>query len=218
MTEIEKTGGLLPLLKIELHKSLVRFKKQICSKRNFRYFLYYSLGNFAVLILYSLYEMTQQTVDLSIKPVTSPAVEGSWILFAFAVAIMPLSLLFEEFAFRLMPMVWIKDIFHLNRITISVQDENGCRVIQNGKVRFWLYHNWIWVFIVVSGLWAAWIHQLNIVESSPIGTLIYFGVQCFSGFSFAYLYARRGLGSSWVIHVSWDLFLVALNLILLLAH
>jgi hypothetical protein len=129
------------------------------------------------------------------------------------VILLPLSLLFEELAFRLMPMVYIRDVLHLNTITISIEDERGIREIHHSRARMWLYHYWWILFIVVSALWAGLIHQINVVESSPVGALIYFGVQTFSGVCFAWIYVKRGLGAAWIVHVSWDYLIVMLNLL-----
>jgi hypothetical protein len=62
------------------------------------------------------------------------------------------------------------------------------------------------------------LHQINVVNSDFLGSLIYFGVQTFSGFCFAWIYAKRGLGAVWAVHTAWDLFLIALNLIILTVY
>jgi hypothetical protein len=198
-----------------VRQALSSFKREALSRRNLRYFLYYAAANFLILILYTVYERSQP-VNLDLQPVTSPATEGSFLLFVAAVILMPFSLLFEEFAFRLMPMVFIRDIFHLNSITISMEHEGKVTVVHNSPLRLWLHHHWLWIYIVVSAVWAGLLHQINIIESSPLGALIYFAIQAFSGCCFAYLYSRHGLGSSWCVHVLWDLSLVGLNLIVIL--
>lgn len=185
--------------------NIVKFKRAALSKRNLRSFLYYAAANFLILILFSLYQASQP-VNLDLKPMTSPAVEGSSLLLVAAVILLPFSLLLEEFAFRMLPMFFIRDFFHFNRITKS---------IEHSSLRLWIYHNWILLFIVVSALWAGLLHQVNIVSSDLLGSLLYFGVQTFSGACFAWIYAHRGLGASWAVHTAWDLSLVALNLILI---
>jgi membrane protease YdiL (CAAX protease family) len=196
-----------------LWASLTKFKKQVISKRNLRYFLYYAAANFLILILFSYYQ-SLQPVNLDLKPVTSPQVEGSFLLFVAAVILLPLSLLFEELGFRLLPMLFIRDLFHLNRITYSIVHEEEITIVHNSPLRLWLYHHWTWVFIVVSALWAGLLHQINVVNSDFLGSLIYFGVQTFSGFCFAWIYVKRGLGAAWAVHTAWDLFLITLNLII----
>jgi len=195
-------------------KAIIEFKRQVLNRRNLRYFLYYAAANFVILLLFSYYQ-SLQPVNLDLKPMTSPATETSPLLFVAAVMILPLSLLLEEFAFRLLPMFFFKDLFHLNTITISIEHEGKVTVVHNSSLRLWLYHNWLWVFLVVSALWAGFLHQINVVNSDLLGSLIYFGVQIFSGFCFAWIYARRGLGASWAVHTAWDLFLVGLNLVIL---
>lgn len=197
-----------------LWASLAKFKKQVISKRNLRYFLYYAAANFLILILFSYYQ-SLQPVNLDLKPVTSPQVEGSFLLFVAAVILLPLSLLLEEFAFRLLPMFFIRDLFHLNRLTHSLVYEDKVTIVLNSPLRVWLYWHWIVVFCAVSALWAGLLHQINVVNSDFLGSLIYFGVQTFSGFCFAWIYAKRGLGAAWAVHTAWDLFLIALNLIIL---
>lgn len=196
-------------------KAAIGFKKQVLNRRNLRYLLYYAAANFVILVLYSYYQ-SLQPVNLDIKPVTSPATEGSSLLFIAALIVSPVSWLLEELAFRLLPMFYIRDLFHLNTITVSIEHEGKVTIVHNSRLRLWIYHQWVWIFIVVSAVWAGLIHQINIVESSAVGALIYFAVQFFSGVCFAWIYSRRGLGASWIVHVSWDYFLVALNLIMLL--
>jgi hypothetical protein len=200
-----------------LKQAVIEFKRQALNRRNLRYFLYYALANLLIVILYTVYERSLP-VNLDLKPVTSPATEGSSLLFVEAVILLPFSLLLEEFAFRLMPMAFIRDIFHLNSITISMEHEGKVTVVHNSPLRLWLYHHWLWIYIVVSAVWAGLLHQINIIESSPQGALIYFAIQAFSGCCFAWIYAHRGLGSSWIVHTGWDLFLVALNLAILFIH
>lgn len=197
-----------------LKKAVIKFKRQAFNKRNLRYFLYYALANLLIIILYTFYERSQP-VNLNLQPVTSPATEGSSLLFVEAVILLPFSLLLEEFAFRLMPMAFIRDLFHLNRITISMEHHGKVTVVHNSPLRLWLYHHWVWIFIVVSAVWAGWLHQINIIESSPQGALIYFSIQAFSGCYFAWIYVHRGLGAVWIVHTAWDFFLIALNLIMI---
>lgn len=196
-------------------KAAIGFKRQVLSRRNLRYFLYYAAANFLILTLFAVYQSIQG-ISLELKPVTSPATEGSSLLFVAAVILLPLSLLLEELGFRLLPMFFIRDLFHLNRITISIEHEGKVTVVHNSPLRLWIYHHWVWIFIVVSALWAGLLHQINVVSSDALGALIYFAVQCFSGVAFSWIYSRRGLGASWIVHLSWDLFIVALNLIMLL--
>lgn len=198
-----------------LKKAAIGFKRQAFNRKNLRYLLYYAAANFLILTLFAMYQSIQG-ISLELKPVTSPATEGSSLLFVAAVILLPLSLLLEEFGFRLLPMFFIRDLFHLNRITLSIKHEGKVTVVHNSPLRLWLYHHWVWIFIVVSALWAGMLHQINVVSSDPLGAWIYFGVQTFSGFCFAWIYARRGLGASWAVHTAWDLFLVAMNLLILL--
>lgn len=195
-------------------KVVIDFKRQVLNRRNLRYFLYYAAANFLILMLFSYYQ-SLQPVNLDLKPVTSPVTEGSFLLFVAAVILLPLSLLLEEFAFRLLPMFFIRDLFHLNRLTHSSVYEDKVTIVLNSPLRVWLYWHWIVVFCVVSALWAGLLHQINVVNSDFLGSLIYFGVQTFSGFCFAWIYAKRGLGAAWAVHTAWDLFLIALNLIIL---
>jgi hypothetical protein len=192
-------------------KAAIGFKKQVLNRRNLRYLLYYAAANFVILVLYSYYQRLQP-VNLDIKPVTSPATEGSSLLFIAALIVSPASWLLEELAFRLLPMFYIRDLFHLNTITVSIEHEGKVTIIHHSRLRLWIYHHWVWIFIVVSAVWAGLIHQINIVESSAVGASIYFLVQFFSEACFSWIYSRRGLGASWIVHVSWDYFLVALNL------
>jgi membrane protease YdiL (CAAX protease family) len=220
-------------------KAAIGFKRQALSRRNLRYFLYYAAANFLILILFAVYQNIQG-ISLELKPVTSPATEGSSLLFVAAVILLPFSLLLEELGFRLLPMFFIRDLFHLNRLEIGIEeivekkkgvfiwDDAGLyldskhfqtsevKIIAQSPLRLWICHHWVWIFIVVSTLWAGLLHQINIVSSDLLGSLIYFGVQAFSGFCFAWIYSRRGLGASWAVHTAWDLFIVALNLIILL--
>lgn len=198
-----------------LKKAVIDFKRQAFDRKNLRYFLYYAAANFLILILFSYYQSLQPVI-LDLKPTTSPATEGSSLLFLLSVILLPLSLLFEEFIFRLLPMVYIRDVFHLNRITTSIEHEGKVTIVHHNPARMWLYHNWFWIFLVVSAVWAGLLHQINVVNSDLLGSLFYFLVQCFSGACFAWIYARRGLGSSWIVHVSWDLFIVGVNLIMLI--
>lgn len=225
--------GILYTVYLELRIALIKFKREALRKSNFRYFLYYAAANFIILTLYSL---SLPSISLELKPVTSPAVEGSFLLFVAAVILLPLTLLLEELGFRLLPMFFIRDLFHLNKITtreenkerVIIWDDAGIYLDANGfqrkmlskplitkhhsRLRIWAYHHWIFVFVVVSALWAAMMHQINIVESSALGSLIYFGVQFFSGCCFAGIYAKRGLGAVWIVHTGWDYFLILLNL------
>jgi membrane protease YdiL (CAAX protease family) len=196
-------------------KAAIGFKRQALSRRNLHYFLYYAIANLLILLLFSLYQ-SFQGVSLELKPVTSPVTEGSSLLFVAAVILLPFSLLLEELGFRLLPMFFIRDLFHLNNITISIEHEGKVTVVHHSPLRLWICHHWVWIFIVVSSVWAGLLHQINIVSSDLLGSLIYFGVQAFSGFCFAWIYSKRGLGASWAVHTAWDLFIVALNLIILL--
>jgi len=195
-------------------KAVIRFCKQALNRKNLRYLLYYALANFAILLSFTLYQR-MQSVNLDLKPTTSPVSDGSFMLVT-AVILLPFSLLVEEFAFRYVPMFYIKGIFHLNSITISIEDDKGEREVAHSRARWWLYHHWLSFYLVVSSIVAAGIHQLNIVNSDLIGSLIYFGVQAFSGVCFAWIYSRHGLGASWAVHTAWDLFLVCLNLIMVI--
>jgi hypothetical protein len=198
-------------------KAAIGFKKQVLNRHNLRYLLYYAAANFVILVLYSYYQ-SLQPVNLDLKPVTSPATEGSSLLFIAALIVSPASWLLEELAFRLLPMFYIRDLFHLNTITVSIEHEGKVTIIHHSRLRLWLYHHWVWIFIVVSAVWAGLIHQINVVSSDFLGSLIYFGVQFFSGFCFAWIYAKRGLGASWAVHTFWDYFLILLNVLILLQY
>jgi membrane protease YdiL (CAAX protease family) len=222
-----------------LKKAAIGFKRQAFNRKNLRYLLYYAAANFQILTLFAMYQSIQG-ISLELKPVTSPATEGSSLLFVAAVILLPLSLLLEELGFRLLPMFFIRDVFHLNRLEIGIEEivekkkgvfiwddaglyidskhlqKSEIKIIAQSPARLWICHHWVWIFIVVSALWAGMLHQVNVVSSDALGAWIYFGVQTFSGFCFAWIYARRGLGASWAVHTAWDLFIVALNLIILL--
>lgn len=178
---------------VDLHKILSDFFSQAVDIYNIRYLLYYAVGNFALLILYSLYEQSVSQVDLSLKPATTTLLQGNWLLWSLAVLTLPLELFFEELGFRVLPKIVLKDWLHLDKHS----------------------SHWIPIFIVVSGVWAGLIHQLNVSESSVVGSLIYFGIQLFSGLCFAWIYVHKGLGASWAVHVSWDLFIVFLAVVAL---
>lgn len=202
---------------ILIREAIFHFKRQVLSRRNIRYFIYYAAANFTILTLYSFYQ-SLQPVDLNLKPVTSPAVEGSFLLFLAAVILLPFSLFLEECGFRLLPMVMIRDVMSLNKITVSVEHNGQVTTVHNSSLRLWIYHHWWIIFIVVSAIWAAFWHQINVVESSLLGSLIYFGVQFFSGICFAWIYLKRGLGASWIVHTAWDLFIVVLNLLMIFSQ
>lgn len=199
-------------IKHTLKQLIGTFFKEAFQKRNVRYLVYYGFGNFVLLILYTVYERSVSTVDLSLNPATTTVVQSNWILWVLAVLLLPLSLFLEELGFRMLPKVFIKDIFQLDTITISEEHDGVVTEVNHSPVRWWVYHHWHWIFIVVSACWAGLIHQLNVVESSPLGSLIYFGMQFFSGLCFAWIYIHKGIGSSWVVHLSWDFFIVILSL------
>lgn len=152
-------------------KAAIVFKKEGLSRRNLRYFLYYAAANFLILSLFAMYQSIQG-ISLELKPVTSPATEGSSLLFVAAVILLPFSLLLEELGFRLLPMFFIRDLFHLNRITASMEHEGEVTVVHNSSLKLWLYHHWVWIFIVDSALWAGMLHQINVVSSDPLGAWI----------------------------------------------
>jgi membrane protease YdiL (CAAX protease family) len=212
MTEVEKAGGIVPFLVKTFRKAVHDFGRQAAYRWNVKYFVFYAAANFLIIILFMFYQ-SFQPVNLNLQPVTSPQAEGSFLLFIVMVILMPLSLLFEEFLFRLLPMFFVRDLFHLNELSV-VEGERP--FINHGIIRLWLFRNWLSIFIVVSAVWAALWHLTNIVNSDLLGILFYFGVQFFSGAAFAWIYSRHGLGASWAVHTAWDLFLIALNLIIVM--
>ena len=168
-----------------------RFKAQARDRANVRCFIYYAVLNISILILYTIF---MPKVSLELKPMTSPQSEGSSFAFGVAVAILPLSTLLEEFGFRVLPFTLLKKLVFKNR------------------AGDWLLPT----FLIISACWTGLLHQLNIVLSSPQGAMFYFGVQAFGAGCLAWIYAKKGLGASWIIHFSWDLFILGLNLVVLL--
>lgn len=189
-------------IKKMVKETVLSFKNQFFQRSNLRLLLYYAVANFVILLLYSFLVSSLQSsttpnpanIDLKppiVTPPQSSGLSGLWI-FILSCLLLPVTLLLEELGFRLLPMFFIRDLFHLDK----------------------LYDHWIWVFIVISGVWDGLIHQFNIVSATQIGAMIYFAVQLFSGICFAWIYSHKGLGASYAVHLGWDFFLVALTVVL----
>jgi len=216
MTESIETAGGLCFFLLGLAKKAARdFLHQAFRWRNLKYLSIYAGANLLIQVFFNLYESFHPTL-LVIRGVPSPQSSGSFFSFIVTLCLYPLSILFEELAFRFLPMLLIRDTLHLGRITTAVEDGKGIRIIHNGRFRLWLYHYWTILYVAVSALFTAWMHvTTNILAADLIGTGIYFCVQGFSGVVFAWIYLRRGLGASWAVHLGYDLFLVFLSFVIL---
>jgi hypothetical protein len=217
MTEPIETAGGLCLFLLGLAKKAARdFLHQAFRWRNLKYLSIYAGANLLIQVFFNIYESFHPTL-LDIRGVPSPQTSGSFFSFIVTLCLYPLSILFEELAFRFLPMLLIRDTLQLDRITTAVEDDKGIRIIHNSRFRLWLYHYWTILFVAVSAFWAAWLHtSSNTIAASLVGIAIYFRVQFFSGVCFAWMYLRRGLGSSWCVHLLYDFLLVTLNLAILL--
>lgn len=168
----------------------LRVRAWLKKKRLLHFFVIYAAINFALVLGYGFYEsLTAEAVQL--KPVLPSGTD--WGMFGLSVAILPLSLLLEEAAFRLMP----KIVFN----AWSVKMEHG-----KGFV----------AYLIVAGVWASMVHQFNVVSAEPLGRMIYFSIQLFSGIYFAYYFLRHGLVAVWILHTGWDFLLVSITLLQLL--
>jgi drug/metabolite transporter superfamily protein YnfA len=158
------------------------------------------MPNFTILAAFLLVSQSF-TVDLQLKPVTSPQREESFGMFLFSVGILPLTLAFEELGFRFMPHFFLEPLSRMKLPEIR-------------RWRIWLHDHFALVFILSSMSWAALVHQLNVTSADLTGRLIYFGVQSYSGFYLAWLFHRKGFYVTWFIHLVWDLVIIGLNLLL----
>ena len=176
--------------------------------------LFYGLLNI-IMIFCFMWMQSYFQADLDLDPSKIPAGDDS--LFAFAVMLLPLTLLLEDFGLRLMPWIIIHDILRLHTIEVKpASNQKDWEISDKRKWRVWLYHNTFSFYIVVSALWHSFLHQSNVVAANPLGRFLYFGIQLTSGLILAWIFIRKGFWESYTLHLSWDLLLLGFAALLTL--
>lgn len=192
----------------------IRFMK----KRFLRTFLIFTVANLLMIALYSLLE-TQQVVEgfeLELKPIDVEA--GQLIPLWIPLVLLPFTLFLEDFGVRYSPLLVMRT-FGINSLEVVEVTEDpvvGNRLIGNKwqfktkrKWRIWIYeHNFI-ITILILTLIHALLHQMNVFQADPFGSLYYFLVSLFAGYVFSLVIVRYGFLSCYTLHLSWDLFIIS---------
>jgi len=180
-----------------------------------RILTYYALVNIVLVLVFILLQEHFQA-GLDLKPQLDSGSEG--VSFPVALALLPLTLWFENLGIRLLPWIFLHDIFKLDSIEVQPVIEKPrytkWQIKEKRKWRVWLYHNTRSFYIVVSALWHSLLHQLNVFAADPLGRVAYFVIQLVAGYILAWIYTRKGFWQCYTVHVSWDFLLVGFTIVI----
>jgi hypothetical protein len=200
-----------------MEPSLMKFR-QVLRKKGRRWLNFMKYSYFKIFTIYIAVSLTMTIIyvgsqwlfasDLDLKPQLTPEAEGSF--FVFALALLPFTLFLEDLGIRLMPWIFIHDIFRLHTIEVKQTGKNDWEISDKRKWRTWLYRNNRAFYIVVSALWNSLLHQSNVFAANSAGRILYFGIHVVTGSMLAWIFINKGFWESYTVHVSWDFLLIGM--------
>lgn len=158
--------------------------------------IYAAISLVTVVAYIALDQWMAVSLDLRPAEMPEPSVDPPAEIFLFSLTILPVTLLLEDLGIRLMPWIFLKPLS-----SMDVEEKRAWRI--------WLFKHVFTIYIVVSALWHSLLHQVNIFDANPLGSLVYFGIQLVSGLMLAWIYKWYGFWQSYTIHLSWDVLLIA---------
>lgn len=182
-----------------MNEKIIKMRMWFKEKKVLKHFLFYTVMSFVVVIIASPF--IPQEKDLELIPVEErivgdteiggePIKHNPTLTFSIAFLFLPLWVMIEELGFRWAPFYFFKRFkkwFSMKHITIA--------------------------FLIFATFLDAFAHQSNVISGTLSGKLTYLLIQCTSGFYLAWLLVKKGLKTSWFVHLAFDFLVFGLLLL-----